>query len=183
VPYNPRKNGVAERKDVIICEEVKAMMFNQDLPNSLWAEATSTFVYIQNMCPHPILKEKTSEEVFLGIKHEVGNLRIFGCPVYIHVPKEKRTKMEPSGKKGVFVGYNEKSKAYKIYVPGQRQIEVSIDVTFHEEDAIKKSREIQQESEVVHPTSPSSKNEDSNDQREQPHEGPSNEPLEPGKVL
>jgi hypothetical protein len=45
--------------------------------------------------------------------------------VYIHVPKEKRTKMEPSGKKGVFVGYNENSKAYRIYVLGQRQIEVS----------------------------------------------------------
>jgi hypothetical protein len=103
-------------------------------------------MYIQNMCPHPILKDKTLEEVFSGIKPEVGNLRIFGCPVYIHVPKEKRTKMEPSGKKGVFVAYNEKSKAYRIYVQGQRQIEVTIDVTFHEEDAIKKSREIQQES-------------------------------------
>jgi hypothetical protein len=32
--------------------------------------------------------------------------------------------MEPSGKKGVFVGYSENSKAYKIYLPGQKQIEV-----------------------------------------------------------
>jgi hypothetical protein len=30
--------------------------------------------------------------------------------------------MEPLGKKGVFVGYNESSEAYMIYVPGQRQI-------------------------------------------------------------
>jgi hypothetical protein len=56
------------------------------------------------MCPHAILKDKTPEEVFSGIKPEVGHLRIFGCSVYIHVPKEKGTKMEPSGKKGVFVG-------------------------------------------------------------------------------
>jgi hypothetical protein len=89
------------------------------------------------------LKDKTLEEVFLGIKPKVGHLRIFGCPVYIQVPKEKRTKMEPSSKNGVFVGYNENSKAYKIYVPGQRQIEVSRDVTFHEEAAFKKSRELQ----------------------------------------
>jgi hypothetical protein len=27
--------------------------------------------------------------------------------VYIHVPKEKRTKLEPSGKKGTFMGYRE----------------------------------------------------------------------------
>jgi hypothetical protein len=25
--------------------------------------------------------------------------------IYIHVPKEKRTKLEPSGKKGTFMGY------------------------------------------------------------------------------
>jgi hypothetical protein len=50
-------------------------------------------MYIQNRCPHVILKDKTPEEVLLVIKPEVGHLRIFGCPVYIHVPKEKRTKI------------------------------------------------------------------------------------------
>jgi hypothetical protein len=97
------------------------------------------------------LKDKTPEDVFSGIKPEVGHLRIFECPVYIHVPKEKRTKMEPFGKKGFFLGYNENSKAYRIYVPGQRQIDVSRDVNFHEEAAFKKSRELQQESEAVQP--------------------------------
>jgi hypothetical protein len=61
-------------------------------------------VYIQNRCPHAILKDKTHEEVFSGIKPEVGCLRIFGFPMHIHVPKEKRTNMEPSGKKGFFLG-------------------------------------------------------------------------------
>jgi hypothetical protein len=157
-----------------ICEAAKAMRFDQDLSNSLWTEATSTAVYIQNRCPHAILKDKTPKEVFSGIKPEVGHLRIFGCPLYIHVPKKKRTKIEPSCKN---------SKAYRIYVPCQRQIEVSRDVTFHEEAAFKKSRELQQESEAVQPASPSSKNEESDDQREEPHEGPCNEPLEPVEEL
>jgi hypothetical protein len=46
------------------------------------------------------------------------------------------------GKKRVFVGYSGNSKAYSIYVPGQRQIEVSRDVTFHEKVAFKKSKEL-----------------------------------------
>jgi hypothetical protein len=103
-----------KRKNKTICEVAKEMMFDQDLPNSLWAEPTSTSMYIQNSCPHAIVKDKTPKEVFSGIKPEVGNLRIFGCLVYIHVPNEKRTKMEPLGKKGVFVGYNENSKSYMI---------------------------------------------------------------------
>ena len=55
--------------------------------------------------------------------------------MYIHVPKEKRTKMEPSGKKGTLVGYSETSKAYRIYVLGQKYIEVNRVVTFDEEVA------------------------------------------------
>ena len=76
------------------------------------------------------------------MKPTVGHLRIFGCPVYIHVPKEKRSKLEPSDKKGIFVGYSETSKTYQIYVLGQRFIEVSRVVTFHEEVAFCRSREI-----------------------------------------
>jgi hypothetical protein len=38
------------------------------------------------------------------------------------------------------VGYNESSKAYQIYIPGQRQIEVSIYVTFEAEVAFRRSR-------------------------------------------
>jgi hypothetical protein len=56
-------------------------------------------------------------------------------------------------------------------------------VTFHEEATFKKSRELQQESEAVQPASPSSKNEESDDQREELRERPSNDPLEPVEVL
>ena len=78
----------------------------------LWAEAARTVVYVQNRTPHRVLDNKTPEEAFLGVKPEVSHLRIFGFPVYINVPKEKRTKLDPSGRKGVFVGYNDTSKAY-----------------------------------------------------------------------
>ena len=51
------------------------------------------------------------EEAFTGEKPEIGHLRFFGCPVYIHVPRERRTKLDPYGRKGVFVGYSESAKA------------------------------------------------------------------------
>lgn len=116
--YNPQQNGVAERKNRSICEATKAMIHDQDLLMSLWVEASSTTIYVQNMSPHHILGDKTPEEAFTGVKPEVSHLNIFGCLVYIHVPKEKRTKMEPSGKKGIFVGYSETAKAFHIYVLG-----------------------------------------------------------------
>ena len=67
--------------------------------------------------------------MFSGEKPEVSHLRIFGCPIYIHVPKEKRSKLEPLGRKGIFIGYSESSKAYRVYILGFRKIETSRDVT------------------------------------------------------
>ena len=99
-------------------EAARAMLHDQDLPMYLWAKAARTTVYVQNRTPHKVLKTKTPEEVFFGKKPEVSHLIIFGCPVYIHIPKEKRTKLDPSGNKGIFVGYSETSKAYRIYFLG-----------------------------------------------------------------
>ena len=80
------------------------MLHDQDLPMHLWAEAARTTVYVQNCTPHRVLKKKTPEEVLSGKKPEVNHLRIFGCLVYIHIPKEKRTKLDPSRKKGYICG-------------------------------------------------------------------------------
>jgi hypothetical protein len=118
------------------------MLHDQDLPLEFWAEACNMTIYVQNRSPHRILEDKTPEEEFTGVRPEIGNLRIFGCPVYIHVPKEKRMKLEPSGRKGTFVGYNETSKAYQIYTPGQRYVEVSQDVIFEEDLDFRRSQEI-----------------------------------------
>ena len=82
-----------------------------------------------------MLENKTPEEVFSGKKPEVSHLKIFGCPMYIHIPKEKRTKLYPLGKKGIFVVYFERSKDYRIYFPGLKKIDISRDVTFDEDSA------------------------------------------------
>ena len=85
----------------MIMEARRETLHDQDIPMHLWVEAARTTVFVQN---------ETLEEVFFRKKLEVSHLRIFGCPVYIHIPKEKRTKLDPSGKKGIFVGYSERSK-------------------------------------------------------------------------
>jgi hypothetical protein len=141
VSYNPQQNGVAERKNRSIIGSSRAMIHDQEFPMFLWEEACNTTIYVQNKSPHRILGDKTLEEAFSGVKPEIGHLRIFGCPVYIHVPVEKRMKLEPSGQKGIFVGYNETSKAYKIFIPVQRKTIVRRDVKFKENLASRRSQE------------------------------------------
>ena len=90
------------------------MLHDQDLPMRLWEKVAKTAVYVQNRTPHRVLENKTPEEVFFSKKPEVSHLIIFGCSVYIDILKEKRTKLDPSGKKGIFVGYSKSLKPYRI---------------------------------------------------------------------
>lgn len=47
--------------------------------------------------------------------------------------------LEAYGKKGMFIRYNENSKAYKIYVLGQKYVEASYDVNFDEDNFLRKA--------------------------------------------
>jgi hypothetical protein len=125
------------------------MIHDLDLPMCLWAEACLTTVYILNRCPHKVLKDKTPKEAFTGEKPQVAHLHVFGCPVYIHIPDEKRTKLEPSSLKGIFVGYNETSKAYKVYIPSQQKVVVSRDVKFDRMHGPPSLKNLQQNTEEV----------------------------------
>ena len=75
-------------------EAVKTTIHDQDLPMCLWAEATKTTVYVQNRLSHSALGFKAPKEMFFGKKPEVSHLKIFGCPVFVHISKEKRTKLD-----------------------------------------------------------------------------------------
>ena len=60
----------------------------------------------------------------------------------IHILKEKTTKLDPYGRKGIFIGYIDTSKAYQIYFPRFKNIEISRDVTFDEESTYFISRRL-----------------------------------------
>jgi hypothetical protein len=140
IPYNAQQNGVAERKNRAIVEAARAMLHDQGLPLFLWAEACYTAVYLQNRNPHRAVGSMTPKEAFSGKKPEVGHFRIFGCITYSYVPSEKRTKLEPMAERGIFVGYSETSKAFRIYLPSLRKIVLRRDVRFEEDEAFRKSR-------------------------------------------
>jgi hypothetical protein len=121
-------------------DAVKAMIHDQDLPMHLWVEAAKTTVYVQNKSTHKLFENKIPEYMFSGEKPEVSHFRIFGFPVFVHIPKEKKTKLDPSGQKGIFVGYSDTLKAYMIYILGHWKVEINRDVTFDENATFSKSK-------------------------------------------
>ena len=132
IPYTPAQNGVSERLNRTIMENVRAMLYQSALPLYLWAEAVHTVVYLRNLCPTSRFKGETPYERMHGIKPKVDHLRIFGSKAYVHIPDEKRRKLDPKSQVGIFVGYPEGSKGYKIFFPETRKFIRSRDVRFME---------------------------------------------------
>ena len=66
------------------------------------------------------------------------NLRVFGCPAYLHI---KQGKLDARALKGVFIGYPDEVKGYKIWCKEQGKCIVSRDVVFHESALLKESAE------------------------------------------
>lgn len=142
VSYNLEQNEVVERKNRSIIGVARVMIHDQRLPLFFWAEACNSAVYLHNRSPHRALGNMTPEEAYTGQQPQVGHLRIFGCITFSHVPKARRTKLEPTVEKGIFMVYSETSKAYWLYILASRRVVVRCDVKFKEERAFRRSREL-----------------------------------------
>ena len=135
VPYSPQQNGVAERMNRTIVESARCMIKHAGLPNSYWAEAIATAVYIRNRVTTSALKMKTTPyERWYERKPDLKHLRVFGCIAYAHIPDEKRQKLDKKAEKLRFVGYSLSSKGYRLYDEVSKQVVIRRDVVFNEDD-------------------------------------------------
>eukprot|EP00249_Psilotum_nudum_P025147 c29390_g1_i1 orf=407-4477(+) len=131
-PYSPQQNGVAERKNRTIVEMARSMLHAKDLPHSYWGEASHTAAYILNHTQTKALDDVTPIEAYTGIKPSVSHFRVFGCTAFMHVPDERRTKLDSKSVKMIFVGYSTNTKGYRLMDPTTHKISVSRDVVFEE---------------------------------------------------
>ena len=79
-------------------------------------------VYIQNKSLHYTLKNITPKEVFIEMKTEIEHFRLFGYPVYFHVPKEKTSKLDPLERKDT-VNHQRHSRSTSLVRDRLRQAE------------------------------------------------------------
>ena len=137
VRKTPQQNGVAERKNRTIAEMARSMLKGKGLPNTFWAEAVNTTVFILNRSPTKAVQNKTPYEAWYKEKPQVHFLKIFGCIAYALVPSEQREKFDEKGEKYIFIGYSDESKGYRLYNPSTNKFVVSRDVIFDEAAAWK----------------------------------------------
>ena len=63
-------------------------------------------MYIQNWIGDKV----SAHELYFGTKPNLQHLRVFGSIAYVHVPKEKRRKLDSKAEKCILVGYSDEQK-------------------------------------------------------------------------
>ncbi|KAJ4703078.1 Retrovirus-related Pol polyprotein from transposon TNT 1-94 [Melia azedarach] len=109
------------------------MLKSKRLPKEFWAEVVLTAVYLSNRSPTRSVWGKTPQEAWCGRKPGISHLRVFGSVAHVHVPDERRTKLDDKSQSFIFIGYDSSSKGYKLYNPNSKKIMISRDVIFDEE--------------------------------------------------
>ena len=133
-PYTSQQNGVAERKHRHLLDMVRTLLLAMRVPQYLWCEAVLTATYLVNRLPSatlggaiPLQRLTPAADIFSLPP------RVFGCTAFVQDHTPGLSKLAPRALKGVFVGYSQTQKGYRVYFPDRRQYVTSADVTFHED--------------------------------------------------
>jgi len=141
--YTPQQNGVAERMNRTLMEKVRCLLSESGLEEIFWAEAASTVAYLVNRSPAFAVDHNVPEELWLNRKSGYKHLRRFGSVAYVH---QDQGKLKPRALKGVFLGYPQGTKGYKIWLLEEMKCVISRNVIFHE-DLVYKDLQLKEKSE------------------------------------
>jgi hypothetical protein len=122
--YSPQQNGVVERHNQTVVGMARTLLKQRGMSAAFWGEVVVTVIYILNRSPTKALNDRTPYEAWHGRKPAVSHLRVFGCLAF--------GKLDDRSTLGVFIGYVEGSKAYRILDPGTQRVHTTRDVVFDE---------------------------------------------------
>ncbi|CAI7904343.1 unnamed protein product [Closterium sp. NIES-54] len=145
VPYNPQQNGVAERFNRTLQEGARTLLGRAGLSDPFWVTALRQVALVKNRVLATVGdKQWVPYTKWYGSAPAVNMLRANGCMVVFHVPKEKRGKLEASGRWGVHLGLAKDHKGWLIWDLTSQQLTVSRDVKFLESLYYKEWKQQQQ---------------------------------------
>ena len=130
IAYIHETNGTAERFNRTICASARALLYDSNLPSSLWAEAVAHATFTKNRIPHGSLTGKSPFTLVFNRNPSLSSLHAFGDLVYIYIPEERRRiggKLLPRSEAAHLVGYGEERNQYRFWIPEDCKIRISRD--------------------------------------------------------
>ena len=105
----------SRKKNRVIQEMAKAMLYNKDVARNLWGEAINTTCHTINRMYFRPGTKKSPYKLWKGRKLNVKYFRIFGSSYFILKDRKNVGKFDSRSDEGIFLGYSSTSKAYQVY--------------------------------------------------------------------
>ena len=97
--HRPKQNGIAERMNQTIQEQIVYMLQYSRLLDGFLEEGLLTTIHIINKSPSRPLGLQIPQELWSGSKPNYDKMRIFGCEAYALILKDDRRKHKPRFRK------------------------------------------------------------------------------------
>jgi hypothetical protein len=130
-PYVACQNGVVERKNHSLCEMAWVMLDEHRTPWRYWAEAVNTACHVGNWIFLRAFLNKTCYELMHRRAPRLSLFRAFGCRCFI-LKKGRLDKFESRSSVGIFLGYANHSRAFRVLNLDTNLVMDTCDVTFDE---------------------------------------------------
>ena len=104
-------------------------MMEKNVALKQWREAISIAIYTLNRVQVKKATEETPFELWYGHSPNVKHFKIFGCKCYI-LKESRNGKFDAKSKKGIFLGYSTRIKAYKCLNVNTNKVIESTNVKF-----------------------------------------------------
>ncbi|MBW0501579.1 hypothetical protein O181_041294 [Austropuccinia psidii MF-1] len=112
-PYTPQQNPVAERGNWTTMNKARCLLKDSGLPLSYWAEAVNTAIYLENLTPNSTINFDKPFSKWHCWEPSLRYLHPFGC-LSIYYNNYINGKFSDRGVKGVFLGYREGHRSFRI---------------------------------------------------------------------
>lgn len=109
--WNPCKNELVERINIIILENARYMLSNASLSKDFRTKVVQTTTHLINGSLLSTIDFKTPEKLWNKRPADYSHLRIFGSIAYAHTSDGK---LQPRAKKCVLVGYRKRVKRHRL---------------------------------------------------------------------
>ncbi|CAI7878931.1 unnamed protein product [Closterium sp. NIES-53] len=133
LPYAHQQQGVAERLNRTLQNNMRKLLRGTRLPNHQWPEAMDHAVMLHNLLSSSSLPNNASPHLlWTGKQGSTKMLRVFGCMVQYRPPSARAGRFSQRAQWGLHLGIEKNYNAWKIFDVHSKETVAARDVIFYE---------------------------------------------------
>ncbi|MBW0542147.1 hypothetical protein O181_081862 [Austropuccinia psidii MF-1] len=136
LPYFHEQNCLAERFNRSVAEIGRTILWSSQLPHTFWGFAFIWPAFTLNAIPNSLTDGRTPSEMLFGRSAGINRLRIFGETAFVHIPSERRHKLNARTIQARVVAYLPDYKGWLFWIEATSTFVKSAWATFPRSDKV-----------------------------------------------